>query len=576
MVVKLYTAPEVASQLGIELDTLYRYARSGAIRGVKIGKLWRFTDGDISEFLERRRYRSLTTPAPDATPGESQLLPELLRSVARGPGDRGALIGANGRVGFAEANALSDRLAAALIRAGVEPGDRVLVILPNCIEFVLAMFAVWKAGAVLVADSTAVRPASLRHILRDSRPKAGILDRGIAEQLDDELLSEAPLSALFIKDREFTLTGVEGIRVESLDVALERETLAGELPWTTGSPDDVVSITYTSGSTGLPKGVMHSHESWLASALFSRDYPRVTSADVLMISIPLYHGLAFRQILSYLLAEATIVISADVYQMLKTVADHRPTALVLVPAACNIVLAHFAGVLLGGAARLRYVEIGSAALAPERLRQLQQLLPSTAIHLPYGLTEARVGFLTRGDDGLLNRVAAVSPGLEVRVVDSSGRDVAAGETGEIVLRGRGLMRGYWGSTSDRQESLRRDGFPSGDVGRRAASGEIELLGRLDDVLKIGGKKVIPGEVEMSLARHPQVAECAVVARPDPTGLFEQKLHAFVVLREDNGATEKELIAFCREQLEPHKLPSEVHFRRSLPKSSVGKLLRQSL
>lgn len=574
MALRLYSASEVAALLGIDVDTLHRYARTGVVRGFKEGALWRFAEADVAAFIESRRDGEARRPGAPAV----SLLPELLQRAASLRGARPGVIAVNGSLTWAEVDALSDRLARALSQRGLGAGDRVVVVLPNCVEFVIVCFAVWKVRGVLVADSTALRTESLLHVVRDAQPRAIILDRGVAERLEGGGASSGPPRLVLIKDHTFTRAGLGHGEVGSLDALLETEDgpVAG-LDWPAAGPEDVVSITYTSGSTGLPKGVMNTHESWLAGARFTVEHAEVRASDAVLIPLPLYHGLAFRQILAYALAGGALLIAADIYMALRWLAEHRPTALVLVPAACNIMLDHFASTLQQADGHLRYVEIGSAATSPERLERVRQLLPTTAVHLPYGLTEARVGFLECGEDGRLNQLAAVSPGLRVQVIGADGRPVAPGESGEILLHGAGLMRGYWGQDGRSQEELRRTGFRTGDLGRINQHGRIELLGRMDDVLKVGGEKVVPHEVELVLNRHPAVAESAVVGRPDPSGLFETRLCAHVVLGADGGPVSvSDLLEHCRRHLEPHKLPAEIVFRTSLPKSSVGKVLRSEL
>jgi excisionase family DNA binding protein len=565
---RLLTAEEVASQLGIELDTLYRYARSGQIRGLKLGKLWRFAESDVATFIEARRFVTRR-----AQPSHCKLLTDILAAgvaVRRG----GVVCGAI-RTSYADIDAMSSRLAGALGRGGVRAGDRILVILPTCTEFVTACFAVWKLGAVLVPEFTGIRPTNLAHVLSDAAPTAMIIDNAVAERLQEPAVGLGSVRTILVKDSTFTLSGIEGVSVHSLNDVLESAPLNGWRPPHAARPDDVVSLTYTSGSTGLPKGVMHTHASTLAGADFTRQYHAVTSADSIVIPLPLHHGLAFRQLFAYATADATIILAADIYQALKLLKDYHPTAMVLVPAAANLIIDHFPGVLEEAGARLRYVEVGSAAFGAERVGRLRALLPHTKVCLPYGLTEARVGFLECGSDGRFNRIATVAPGLALSVVDGGGKTVSVGETGNITLRGDGLMKGYWTSTPAEIATLAREGFATGDMGLVTEQG-VELLGRMDDMLKVGGRKVNPTEVELALARHADVADAAVAAAPDSSGVFEAVLHAYVVPKKGATLSEEELLAFCRRQIEPYKLPSRIHFRTSLPKSAVGKILRSEL
>lgn len=487
----------------------------------------------------------------------SELLVDILCEAARKPEQQSGVVCGATRTSYAEIDLFSDRLAKALVEKGIEPGDRVVTVLASSVEFVIACFAVWKARAIVVPEDSAIRPTNLLHILKETEPAALIVERKVAAQLQGMRDALPYLRAIFVKDRTFALS----------DLAV----------WPTGGrPDDVVSITYTSGSTGPPKGVMHTHESWHAGAAFTRDYVGLSPNDKIIIPLPLHHAYAFRQILAYLLAGGTVLIAADIYQALKLMREQRPTALLLVPAACNIIIDHFGSILHEADSFLRYIEIGSASITPGRLQRLQELLPTTSVHLAYGLTEARVGFLEPGSDGLFNRIARLSPGLELQVIDGQGQPVAKGQTGEIVLRGTGLMRGYWRTPPAEQERLRNQGFRTGDIGRVDSNGKVALLGRLDHVLKIGGRKVDPIDVETVLNRHPTVVESVVTGLPDPRGIFELELHAFVVLRSDATTKETELLAHCRQQLEPYKIPVRIHFRTSLPKSAVGKVQRHLL
>jgi len=568
---RLQTAPEVAALLGIELDTVYRYARSGRLRGLKIGKLWRFSAADVDAFIHSHRVGGHAERAPSM-----RTMNDLLAHACR-PGNPGRILCSGSVTTYEQFNRYVERLAAGLSTAGVGRGQRVLVVLPNCVEFVAACFAAWRVGAIVVPEYSGIRPANLRHVLTDAQPAAAIIDYGIATQLEKLPDALAGLRAVFIKDQTFALTGREGIAVESLDAVLSDER-RGRPPAATGAvqPEDAAWLSYTSGSTGRPKGVVHTHDSLIASLEFTRDHADITAADLMVIPLPLNHGLAFRQIFAYMLTHGSIALAADIYQGLKLLREVRPTAMVLVPAAANIAMDAFAPLLREADEHLRYVEIGSAAIAPERVARLEELLPTTRILLPYGLTEARVGFLERGAQGLYNRIVTLSPGLELRVVDAAGAEAASGQTGEILLRGRGLMRGYWGDSNESYDSLLADGFRTGDLGLVSPNRGIELLGRLDDVYKVGGRKVHPAEIEIALGRHAGVAEAAVGALPDPRGIFETQLHAFVVARKGVALTEDELLAHCRRFLEAYKLPARIHFRTSLPKSAVGKVLRQEL
>jgi long-chain acyl-CoA synthetase len=338
---------------------------------------------------------------------------------------------------------------------------------------------------------------------------------------------------------------------------------------------DVASITFTSGSTGIPKGVMHTHESTLACAWYTLRYLGLTQNDVMAVPLPLHHILAFRRYLTAFLAKCTTFIAPDIFVALGLFPELRPTGLVMVPAACNMLIDSFAPFFREHGGSLRYLEIGSEPMSPERLAALQDILPKTKILLTYGLTEGRVGYLKAGANGVFNRIPGENDGLEVRIVDNQDQPVAPGETGEILLKGAGLLKGYWGDSPEALEKIKRKGFHTGDMGLSEANGDVQLMGRIDDILKVGGHKINPREVEAVLMRHPSIAEAVLVGLADPRKIMEAKLHTFLILKADAAApSSEELIAHCRKHLEPYKVPATFQIRTTpFPKTPLGKLQR---
>src|SRR3989442_5821595 len=227
---KLYSAPESASELGIELDTLYRYARGGDLSGLKIGKLWRFTEADVQEFIHSRRY--LVYPKGN----RSKLLPQILREIAQRPREQGSVTCRTTRISYAEIDFLSDRLAAALVQRGIRPGNRVVMVLPNSVDFVIGCFAIWKVRAIVVPEDTTIRPNNFRHILEETQPAAVIVDRNLAVQLEGMHGALDRVKAIFSEDCSFALSTQTGIAVESLDAVLRCEARATALP--TGARSD--------------------------------------------------------------------------------------------------------------------------------------------------------------------------------------------------------------------------------------------------------------------------------------------------------------------------------------------------
>ena len=317
---------------------------------------------------------------------------------------------------------------------------------------------------------------------------------------------------------------------------------------------------------------MHTHESILACASFTKSYLQLSPDDVMMLPLPLHHVLAFRRFLTCFLAECTLVLASSNVFMMKQFSETLPTGLVLVPSACKILIDNFADFFRKEGRCLRYVEIGSDPISAERLHALQTILPDARLHLTYGLTEGRVGYLKAGSNGVFDRLDRSNRGVEIKVVDDHGVAVGEGDAGEILISGSGLFNGYWGDSTSARTRCTQDGFRTGDLGIVEKDG-IRLAGRMDDIIKIGGHKINPCEIETVLLRHPAVAEAVVTAHMDAEGSFGHDLQALVVRKAGVVVSDIELIDYCREHLELYKVPAIIHFRDSLPKTAPGKIQR---
>lgn len=502
-----------------------------------------------------------------------RLFQDALRNAANHCGSQIKFVSGSERHSYEHIDLLSDRFASNLVAQGVKPGDRVILGLPNSAAFVIACFAIWKARAVVVALDPAIRSTNLQHILERTQPAALVASSTFADRVKEMPEVLPCFRAFYLKDSPPDSAGIAGIATVSLADATTDTTSAVHLP-TDAQPDDLASITFTSGSTGMPKGVMHTHESTLACATYTLNFLKLSPNDVMALPLPLHHILAFRRFLTSFLAQATTLIAPDIFVALGQFPEFKPTGLVLVPAACNMIIDNFGSFFKKNGNSLRYAEIGSEPMSPERLAALQGILPDTQILLTYGLTEGRVGYLKAGPNGVFNRVPSVNDGLHVQVVDPQGNQVALGETGEILLVGPGLLKGYWGDSEESIAKIRSLGFRTGDMGLKEADGDVQLMGRIDDILKVGGHKINPREVEAVLQRHPGVLEAVLVGLQDPQRIMEAKLHAFVIPHDSaNPPSGEELLTHCRKHLEPYKVPASFQYRQSFPKTPLGKIQR---
>jgi len=346
--VKWFTVVETAAQLQIELDAVYRYARSGDLRGLKAGNLWRFTEDDIRDFISARRHNPRTE---DHAP---RLLQDALRNASRESGDQAKFISGTERLSYAEIDLCSNRLASRLIAHHVRAGDRIILALPNSAAFVISCFAIWKARAVVVALDPAIRSTNLQHILERTEPSALIAEKSLVERVQEMPKVLRFFHAFFLKDPASTPSDSAHIAIECLQTAITSGPEMATLP-AGARPDDLSTITFTSGSTGAPKGVMHTHESTLACASFTLNFLELLKSDVMVVPLPLHHILAFRRFLTCFLAQCTVLIAPDIFVALRQFPALRPTGVVLVPAACNMIIDTFASFFRDNGDSLRYV-----------------------------------------------------------------------------------------------------------------------------------------------------------------------------------------------------------------------------
>lgn len=522
-------------------------------------------DHGIEAELDRDKAVPNHVPA-----SQIRLLPEALRVGSLECGDAVKFVCGDQNLSYAQIDRCSDRLARRLVANHVVPGDRVLVVLPNSADSIIAFFAIWKARAVVVAVDHCIKTPNLANVIHKVRPTVLIAENAFVERVKEESTVARFFSALFVTGHRPTESAGNPLTLEYLDDVFQSDSDT-PLPGGAG-PDDLATITFTSGSTDQPKGVMHTHASILACALFTLNFLHLEKDDVVMVPLPLHHVLAFRRFLTCFLAKCKLVLAPDIFVM-KQFSQTPPTGLVLVPSACNFLIDSFSSFFRRHGQSVRYIEIGSEPISPERLNLLRTILPNAQIHLTYGLTEGRVGYFKPGPSGSLDRLSRWNDGLEIAVVDENGRSVAPGQMGEILISGSGLFKGYWGDSPEAQANLRKYGFRTGDLGVMDANGHIELMGRMDDIVKINGHKINPREIEAVLRRHPAVAEAVVIGVSSDNGTAQTALHAFVVPRGQQHPSVMELDLYCHEHLELYKVPAQISFCAAFPKTPLGKIQR---
>jgi fatty-acyl-CoA synthase len=500
----------------------------------------------------------------------------FLRRAAVAYADKVAVIhGHTGRrLTYREFGARAERLAAGLRAAGLQPGDRVAFLAPNIPALLEAHFGVPAAGGSLVAINVRLAAQEIEAILRHAEARFLFVDAQLLPALAS--LDVAGLTVVRIDD-----TGAPGDPYEEFLAAATPDPAAAPDP----AEDDVIAINYTSGTTGQPKGVMYSHRGAALNALGVAAGHGLRSDSVYLWTGPMFHcnGWCFTWGVTAAAATHVCLRRIDPPLVWDLLAGQGVTHCHGAPTVFISLVNHPAARRLD---RPVVASIGGAPPSPVLLAQLRgfNIQPVHA----YGLTETYGPVTIRElrrewadlpldeQARLLARQGHphVNAG-EVRVVDADLRDVPGdGQTlGEVIMRGNTVMRGYFRQPEATAAALRGGWFHSGDLAVRHPDGAIELRDRAKDIIISGGENISTIEVEQTIARHPAVLECAVVAIPDPH--WGERPKAFVTLKPGRQATEQEIIAFCREHLAHFKCPARVAFG-DLPKTSTGKIQKYVL
>ncbi len=497
----------------------------------------------------------------------------LAEQAARRP-DATALVFHGRPVTYAELDDAAGRAAAALVSSGVEPGDRVALVVGNVPEFVSALYGVWRAGAVAVPLNVMLTSEELGYILAD----AGV--RAIVAQM------QYLPAILAVRDRLSDLETafvVAGPPVPSGTVSFE-EARGREQPMAEAreSPDGLALIQYTSGTTADPRGAMLGHDNLEANMDQMEEVPamRIVEDDVVLLVLPVFHIYALNVILGMAIragAECVLMERFDPTETLDVVEQQGVTLLPGAPPMYVEWLEQPQG-RKKAFATVRIAVSGAAPLPPEVFQRFRDRFGVT-IWDSYGLTEAGPAVTSNavGDRARAGSIGLPIPGLEVRLVEQTEaglQDVEEGDPGEIVVRGPAVFRGYWGKDDATAQALTDGWLRTGDVAYRDDDGYLYLVDRTKDLIIVSGFNVFPKEVEDALVRLPGVTDAVVIGVPDPrTG---EAVKAIVVLEPGATVTPQSLADGVARYLARFKVPREIEIVDELPRHPTGKVLRRAL
>ena len=499
-------------------------------------------------------------------------------SCARLPA-KTAIVCGDERVSYAELAGRVDALASMLRVRGVERGDRVALFLDSSVEFAVAVHAVLRLGAVFMPISPLTKADKLAYMLGDTRAAALLTQARLQPVWQDALERSASVHSCVVHDAQGGRTA--GDRV---------------LGWPTGaaagdgsrSPElidqDLAAIIYTSGTTGVPKGVMLTHLNMCSAWRSVQAYIGFREDDVIGLALSPSFSYGLYHVLMSLGLGATLVLERSAsfpVKVVENLARERVTVFPGVPTLYSAILG-LSNLANYDLSALRIVTNAAAALPDEHVRRLGELLPGARLFSMYGMTECkRISFLP--PEQLTIRPTSVGRGMpnqECWLVDELGRRLPNGSTGELVVRGSHVMRGYWEKPVETAERLKPGGIEgervlyTGDIFRTDAEGWLYFVARGDDIIKSRGEKVAPREVENAIYALDGVLDCAVIGVSDE--LLGQAVKAFVTLKPGAAMSERDVIRHCLARLESYMAPKSVVFMDDLPRTDSGKIRKLDL
>ena len=524
-------------------------------------------------------------------------LVELLDDTFKKFGNKPAFTCMGKGMTFAEVDRLSTQFGAYLHSRGLEPGDKIALMMPNLLQYPIALFGCLRAGLVIVNTNPLYTPREMRHQFTDAGVKAVVICENFASNLQ-QVLGDTQIKTIIVTSIGELLGFPKGAITNFVIRRIKRMVPKYELPNTVSfkealeqgkkfklktfqsNADDTILLQYTGGTTGVAKGAMLTNKNLVANMMQIRAIGATAfkeGEEVALSPLPLYHIFAFSVncLALFSLGALTILVvnARDLKSVMKEFSNHKITCMTGVNTLFNALLNEPDFASLDFSA-MKFALGGGMAVQKAVAEKWQKVTGKPLVE-GFGMTESSPVASVNPLDGTgkLGTIGLPVPSTDMRIVDDNGNPLPQGETGEIQIRGPQVMKGYYNRPEATAQTIKNGWLCTGDIGMMHPDGYFQIVDRKKDMILVSGFNVYPNEIEDVAITHPKVLECAAIGIPDEKSGEVVKLF---IVKKDDSLTEKEIIDHCRQGLTGYKIPKTVEFRKELPKTNVGKILRRKL
>jgi long-chain acyl-CoA synthetase len=551
------------------------------------------------EVLEKPWYKFWPEGVPKHIDYPEIPLFQFLRDTAGKYPEKTAIVYFDRKISYKELDTITDKFATALTDFGVKKGDKVAIFLPNIPQFIMAYYGAIKTGAIATAISPLYKEREVEHQLNDSEAET-IVVLDLLYPIVEKVWEKTKLKRVIVASLKEYMSGTTAFlgsllkkipsrKVERKPNVYFFKELVDKYPPNPpkveiNPKEDLVALQYTGGTTGTSKGAMLTHMNLVSNAVMCKAWLKdvMEGEETFLAVLPLFHIYGMTTGMNapiYIGGRIVLLPRFDAVSTFQTIQKYRVTVFCGAPTMYAMLLAHPD---LGkyDCTSVRFCISGSAPLPPEIQKKFMEVTGGVLVE-GYGLTESSPVTHCNPLDKTMKTVKVGSIGIpwpdtDAKIMDSETgeKELAPGEIGELVVKGPQVMKGYWKMPEETAQVLRDGWLYTGDIGKMDEDGYFYITDRKKDLIKYKGYSVYPRELEDVLYEHPAVKLCGVIGKPDPVASEIPK--AFVVLKEGMTATEKEIMDFVNEKVAPYKAIREVEFRKELPMTMVGKVLKRVL